>query len=299
MGRGRVRPTGDGARRGAARDELRRRSGRRRSASGPPRDRRRRPRRARPAQAQPGRVRRGDRDQHRSAAGGGGGRRAPTDGRRRRRGGRGTRASPRHAVRRRPARGCSTRWTRWTRRSSTSTSTASRGCRSAADTRRSARCGSRATIADADVVISMPKMKTHHWAGLTLSLKNCFGCVPGRVYGWPKNALHWAGLEQAILDVAAAVRPDYAIVDGIVGMEGNGPISGTPVAANVLVFGDDPVATDVVERPRHGVRSGEGRVPRGGGAVPGAGRHGSDPFRRRGRGAMSPRTSPCSRASRR
>ena len=52
------------------------------------------------------------------------------------------------------------------------------------------------TIADADVVISMPKMKTHHWAGVTLSLKNCFGCVPGRVYGWPKNALHWAGLEQ-------------------------------------------------------------------------------------------------------
>jgi uncharacterized protein (DUF362 family) len=102
------------------------------------------------------------------------------------------------------------------------------------------------TIADADVVISMPKMKTHHWAGLTLSLKNCFGCVPGRVYGWPKNVLHWAGLEQSILDVAAAVRPDYAIVDGIVGMEGNGPISGTPVAANVLVFGDDPVATDVV-----------------------------------------------------
>lgn len=102
------------------------------------------------------------------------------------------------------------------------------------------------TIADADVVISMPKMKTHHWAGLTLSLKNCFGCVPGRVYGWPKNALHWAGIQQSILDVAAAVRPDYAIVDGIVGMEGNGPISGTPIAANVLIFGDDPVATDVI-----------------------------------------------------
>ena len=102
------------------------------------------------------------------------------------------------------------------------------------------------TIADADIVVSMPKMKTHHWAGVTLSLKNCFGCVPGRVYGWPKNALHWAGLEQSILDVAGAVRPDYAIVDGIIGMEGNGPISGTPIAAGVLVFGDDPVATDVV-----------------------------------------------------
>ncbi len=102
------------------------------------------------------------------------------------------------------------------------------------------------TITVADVVISMPKMKTHHWAGLTLSLKNCFGCVPGRIYGWPKNALHWAGLQPSILDVAGAVRPDYAIVDGIIGMEGNGPISGTPIASNVLVFGDDPVATDTV-----------------------------------------------------
>jgi uncharacterized protein (DUF362 family) len=102
------------------------------------------------------------------------------------------------------------------------------------------------TVTDADVVISMPKMKTHHWAGVTLSLKNCFGCVPGRVYGWPKNALHWAGLDQAIVDVAAAVRPDYAIVDGIVGMEGNGPISGTSVNSGVLVFGDDPVAVDTV-----------------------------------------------------
>jgi uncharacterized protein (DUF362 family) len=101
------------------------------------------------------------------------------------------------------------------------------------------------SIADADVVVSMPKLKTHHWTGVTLSLKNCFGAVPGRVYGWPKNALHWAGIEQSILDVAAAVRPDLAIVDGIVGMEGNGPISGSPVGSGVLVFGNDPVATDV------------------------------------------------------
>jgi uncharacterized protein (DUF362 family) len=100
-------------------------------------------------------------------------------------------------------------------------------------------------VVDADVVVSMPKMKTHHWAGATLSLKNCFGCVPGRIYGWPKNLLHWIGLDQAIVDVAAAVRPAVQIVDGIVGMQGNGPIQGTPVHAGVLVFGTDPVATDV------------------------------------------------------
>jgi uncharacterized protein (DUF362 family) len=100
-------------------------------------------------------------------------------------------------------------------------------------------------VVAADVVVSMPKMKTHHWAGATLSLKNCFGCVPGRIYGWPKNVLHWAGLNEAIIDVAAAVRPDVQIVDGVVGMEGNGPIQGTRVDAGVLVFGTDPVATDV------------------------------------------------------
>jgi uncharacterized protein (DUF362 family) len=101
-------------------------------------------------------------------------------------------------------------------------------------------------VLDADVVVSMPKMKTHHWAQVTLSLKNLFGTLPGRVYGWPKNILHWAGIEPSILDIAGAVRPSYAIVDGIVGMEGNGPISGEPVASGLLLFADDPVAADAV-----------------------------------------------------
>jgi uncharacterized protein (DUF362 family) len=99
-------------------------------------------------------------------------------------------------------------------------------------------------VAESDMVVSMPKMKTHHWAGVTLSLKNCFGCVPGRVYGWPKNVLHLHGIQNSILDVAAAVRPDLAIIDGIVGMEGDGPIKGTPKAAGLLVVSTDPVAAD-------------------------------------------------------
>ena len=99
-------------------------------------------------------------------------------------------------------------------------------------------------VSQADVVISMPKMKTHHWAGATLSMKNCFGCMPGRVYGWPKNVLHWAGIDTSIIDVSAAVMPEYQIVDGIVAMEGNGPIQGTPKDMGLLVFGTDMVATD-------------------------------------------------------
>jgi uncharacterized protein (DUF362 family) len=101
-------------------------------------------------------------------------------------------------------------------------------------------------VLDADVVVSMPKMKTHHWAQVTLSLKNLFGTVPSRVYGWPKNVLHWEGIEPSILDIAGAVRPSFAIVDGIVGMEGNGPISGDPISPGVLVFADDPVAADTI-----------------------------------------------------
>ena len=100
------------------------------------------------------------------------------------------------------------------------------------------------TVLGVDFLVSMPKLKTHHWAGVTLSLKNMFGIVPGSCYGWPKNVLHWAGIDRAILDINAAARPDFAIVDGIVGMEGNGPIQGMPKASGVLVFGSDPVAVD-------------------------------------------------------
>ena len=100
------------------------------------------------------------------------------------------------------------------------------------------------TALGVDLLVSMPKLKTHHWAGVTLSLKNMFGIVPGSCYGWPKNVLHWAGIDRAILDINAAARPDFAIVDGIVGMEGNGPVQGTPKGSGVLVFGNDPVAVD-------------------------------------------------------
>src|SRR5438874_988864 len=64
----------------------------------------------------------------------------------------------------------------------------------------------------ADFIVSLPKMKTHHWAGVTLSMKNLFGVMPGVCYGWPKNVLHHAGIGQSILDINATVRPHLAIV---------------------------------------------------------------------------------------
>jgi uncharacterized protein (DUF362 family) len=100
------------------------------------------------------------------------------------------------------------------------------------------------TIASADVVISLPKLKTHHWAGVTLSLKNLFGTLPGICYGWPKNVLHWNGISKSIVDIALTRTPELAIVDGIIAMEGDGPLNGTPVDAGVLVMGTDLVAVD-------------------------------------------------------
>jgi uncharacterized protein (DUF362 family) len=96
----------------------------------------------------------------------------------------------------------------------------------------------------ADLLVSMPKMKTHHWVGATLAMKNLFGVVPSAIYGWPKNVLHWAGIEESIADLHAAFPRQFAIVDGIVGMEGNGPIQGTAKHVGVLVAGREPVAVD-------------------------------------------------------
>jgi uncharacterized protein (DUF362 family) len=100
------------------------------------------------------------------------------------------------------------------------------------------------TALRAGLLVSMPKMKTHHWVGATLSMKNLFGLVPGGIYGWPKNVLHWAGIAESIADLHAAFPRQFAIVDGIVGMHGNGPIQGTAKYAGVLVAGSDPVAVD-------------------------------------------------------
>jgi uncharacterized protein (DUF362 family) len=100
------------------------------------------------------------------------------------------------------------------------------------------------TALRADLIVSLAKMKTHHWAGATLSMKNFFGLVPGSVYGWPKNELHQVGIDESIVELNRIFRRTFAIVDGIVGMEGNGPIQGTPKPVGVLVMGSDLTAVD-------------------------------------------------------
>jgi uncharacterized protein (DUF362 family) len=97
---------------------------------------------------------------------------------------------------------------------------------------------------EVDWIVSVAKMKTHHWAGATLSMKNMFGVMPGSYYGWPKNVLHHAGIANSILDINATLKPHFAMVDGIVGMEGDGPIMGEPKKVGVLVMGHNLAAVD-------------------------------------------------------
>jgi uncharacterized protein (DUF362 family) len=100
------------------------------------------------------------------------------------------------------------------------------------------------SVVEADLVVSMPKMKTHHWVGFTAALKNLYGTIPGIKYGWPKNVLHHAGIPQTVFDINASLPKSIAIVDGIVCMEGDGPIMGSPKPMGLVIVGTNPTAVD-------------------------------------------------------
>ena len=100
------------------------------------------------------------------------------------------------------------------------------------------------SIIEADVVVSMPKMKTHHWVGITASMKNLYGVIPGIKYGWPKNVLHHAGIPQTVFDINASLPKVISIVDGIECMEGDGPIMGSPKQMGLVIVGTNPTAVD-------------------------------------------------------
>lgn len=100
------------------------------------------------------------------------------------------------------------------------------------------------TVCEADLLVSAPKLKTHHWAGVSLSLKNLLGLLPGGCYGWPKNFIHVNGITRTIVGLVEMLPPVVAVLDGIVGMEGDGPIHGRPVAHGVLAVGNTALALD-------------------------------------------------------
>ncbi|MEO0866832.1 MAG: DUF362 domain-containing protein, partial [Cyanobacteria bacterium J06642_11] len=89
---------------------------------------------------------------------------------------------------------------------------------------------------EADVVINLPKVKSHVQLTLTLGVKNLFGCVPGKMKAWwhmeaGKDCQKFA---QMLVETAQAIDPDLTILDGIIGHEGNGPSGGEPRQLGVL-----------------------------------------------------------------
>ncbi len=96
--------------------------------------------------------------------------------------------------------------------------------------------------------ISIGKLKTHVNAFASLSMKNLIALAVPAAYALPnllpRMDLHFRGIDQAVVDVNLASPISYSVVDGIWGMEGNGPALGTPVQMNLVLAGKNPVAVD-------------------------------------------------------
>ena len=98
---------------------------------------------------------------------------------------------------------------------------------------------------DCDGIISLPKLKTQGFLKLTGAVKNQMGCIPGRRKGAYHQELQKpADFARMLIDLNKYLKPRLYIMDGIVAMEGNGPMSGDPKQMNVLLFSSDPIALD-------------------------------------------------------
>ena len=108
-------------------------------------------------------------------------------------------------------------------------------------------------VRDADVIISVPVLKTHDQAEMTLSLKN----LKGLIHDKDKKELHRRGIFRGIADVVSALKPALTVIDGIIGQEGLGPLYGIPVELGVLLASRDLVAADAVASVLAGFEPGE------------------------------------------
>jgi len=100
-------------------------------------------------------------------------------------------------------------------------------------------------ILDTDVVISLPKLKTHELTFLTGAVKNFFGCVPSSDRFRAHALAREEKFAQAVVDIYSVCRPSFALMDAIVAMEGEGPSVGDPVKLGLLLASPDPVSLDI------------------------------------------------------
>jgi uncharacterized protein (DUF362 family) len=97
-------------------------------------------------------------------------------------------------------------------------------------------------VQKADVLVSVPKLKTHDQTEMTCAIKKLKGLLTDKA----KRAMHQEGLFEGVVDLLAAVKPRLAVVDAIVCQEGVGPVFGRPVEMNLVLAGKDLVAVDSV-----------------------------------------------------
>lgn len=108
-------------------------------------------------------------------------------------------------------------------------------------------------VFEADIVVSVPVIKTHMYTGVTLSIKNMKGCLLKK----EKMILHridkpcpdeskGRGLDWGIADMASVLLPDYAVIDGTVCMEGFGPSAGTPISLDLVAASKDAISADYI-----------------------------------------------------
>lgn len=109
------------------------------------------------------------------------------------------------------------------------------------------------SLTEIDLLCSVPMMKTHMLAQVTLGMKNLIGLYPGTVY----NSVRWlmhdrasevepSGTAVAIIDMVRANKLDLVVIDGSTAMEGNGPSNGTLVKMGLIIAGTNPLATDMI-----------------------------------------------------
>jgi len=106
-----------------------------------------------------------------------------------------------------------------------------------------------------DKIINLPKLKTHQLAGLTGAVKNLFGCVPGRLKSmYHLRFIHVRQFSQLWLDIHDTINPDLNIMDGIIGMEGEGPGAGDPRLVGAVIASTNAIALDRVAINIVGIR---------------------------------------------
>ncbi len=120
------------------------------------------------------------------------------------------------------------------------------------------------SLRDIDLLCSVPMMKTHVLATVTLGLKNVIGLYPGTAYCSVRSCVHAEaeqggspGIAYEILDMVKANKMGLTVIDGSMSMEGDGPSGGPLVKTDLIIAGTNPLATDMVAAATMGYEPGE------------------------------------------